>query len=36
MLELPGNHVVQQSVPALVADAIRSFVSDPLAVGSVP
>jgi pimeloyl-ACP methyl ester carboxylesterase len=36
MLELPGHHVVQQRIPGQVADAIRSFVSDPLAVGGTP
>jgi pimeloyl-ACP methyl ester carboxylesterase len=36
MLELPGNHVVQQSAPAQVAEAVRSFVADPLTVGGVP
>ena len=36
MLELLGNHVVQQSAPVRVADAIRSFVTDPLAVGCAP
>jgi pimeloyl-ACP methyl ester carboxylesterase len=36
MLELPGYHVVQQTVPDRVADSIRSFVVDPLTVGGVP
>jgi len=37
MLEIPGGgHVVQQSVPAVVADAIRSFFVEPATVGDVP
>lgn len=36
MVELPGNHVVQHSVPDRVADVIRSFVAEPLAVGGRP
>ncbi|MEX1080078.1 MAG: alpha/beta hydrolase [Homoserinimonas sp.] len=36
MLEIPGAHVVQQSAPTLVADAIRAFSKDPTAVGGAP
>jgi len=36
VLELSGNHVVQDSAPGQVAEAIRSFVADPLAVGGRP
>jgi pimeloyl-ACP methyl ester carboxylesterase len=36
MLELPGSHVVQERVPVRVADAIRLFITNPLAVGGAP
>src|SRR5690554_2586342 len=36
MLELPGNHVVQHSAPARVAESIRSFALDPTSVGAAP
>jgi pimeloyl-ACP methyl ester carboxylesterase len=36
MLELPGSHVVQERVPVRVADAIRLFITHPLAVGGAP
>lgn len=37
VLEIPGcGHVVQQSAPAEVATAIRSFMADPASVGSRP
>jgi pimeloyl-ACP methyl ester carboxylesterase len=36
VLEMPGNHVVQHRAPTQVADAIRSFVTDPLSVGGRP
>lgn len=35
-LELSGAHVVQQRLPAQVADAIRSFAVNPLAAGGAP
>jgi pimeloyl-ACP methyl ester carboxylesterase len=35
-LELSGAHVVQQRLPAQVADAIRLFAIDPQAVGGAP
>ncbi|MHA6669676.1 alpha/beta fold hydrolase [Homoserinimonas sp. A447] len=37
MLQIPGcGHVVQQSEPAVVADAIRSFTTAPSTVGGAP